>query len=107
MVSVYGILGEASALNVQDTLKVLKTRKVLRPHVEEWKAFYRDVQEKAQQWESMGEEEKAQLNRMVESELGREIEVELEKLSEEGVASIISATGCKVREAELLAAMAE
>lgn len=109
MVNVYGVLGEAktSILKVEEVLKVLRVRKVMRPHVEEWKAFYKDIQEKAQQWESMSEEQKAEFNKSIEAELAKDIEVEFEKLSEEGVAALIQENGFKVREIDLLGIMVE
>lgn len=109
MVNVYGVLGEAklSTLKVEEVLKILRARKVMRPHVEEWNAFYRDIQEKAHQWESMSEEQKIEFNKSIEDELEKDIEVEFEKLSEEGIASLIQENGFKVREIDLLDIMME
>lgn len=109
MVNVYGVLGEAkmSTLKVDEVLKAVKARKVMRPHVEAWNAFYKDVQEKAQAWESMTEEQKAGLNKAVEAELGKDVEVSFDRLSEESVAALIQENGFKVREIDLLGIMTE
>lgn len=107
IVNVYNVLGEAkmSTLKVEEVLKSIKARKVMRPHVDEWNAFYKDIQEKASEWESMSEEQKMELNRTIEAELAKDIEVEFEKLSEEGVAALIQENGFKVREIDLLGIM--
>lgn len=110
MVNVYGVLGEAkmSTLKVEEVLKAVKARKVMRPHVEGWNAFYKDVQEKAAaSWESMSEEQKAELNKSVDAELSRDIEVEFEKMGDEAIAALIQENGFKVREIDLLGIMAE
>lgn len=109
MVNVYGVLGEAkmSTLKVEEVLKAVKARKAMRPHVESWNAFYKDVQEKAAAWDSMSEEQKMELNKSIEAELGRDIEVEFGKMSDEAVAALIQENGFKVREIDLLGIMTE
>lgn len=109
IVNVYGVLGEVktSTLKVEEVLKALKIRKAMRPHVEEWNAFYKDVQEKAQSsWESMTEEQRAELNKSVEAELAKEIELSFDKLGEESIAALIQENGVKMREIDLLGIMA-
>lgn len=109
MVNVYGVLGEAkmSTLKVEEVLKAVKFRKAARPHVEEWNAFYKDIQEKAQAWATMTDEQKAELNKAVEAELAKDIEVPFDKLGEEAIASLIQENGFKVREIDLLGIMTE
>lgn len=109
IVNVYGILGEAkmTTLKVEEVLKAIKARKNMRPLVEEWNAFFKDIQDKASSWESMAEEEKAQINKTVEAELSKEVEIEFEKLGEESIAALIQENGFKVREIDLLGIMAE
>lgn len=109
IVNVYGVLGEAkmSTLKVEEVLKAVKARKAMRPHVEEWNAFYKDVQEKAQSWDNMTEEQRIELNSAVEAELGKEIEVAFDKLGEESIAALIQENGFKMREIDLLGIMAE
>ena len=109
MVNVYGVLGEAkmSTLKVEEVLKAVKARKAMRPHVEGWNAFYKDIQEKAQQWESMSEEQKMELNKTIEAELAKEFEVDFEKMDEESIAALIQENGFKVREIDLLGIMME
>lgn len=105
----YGVLGEAkmSTLEVNEVLKAVKARKVMRPHVEEWNAFYKDIQEKGKSWDTMTDEQKAELDKAVNAELGKEIEIELEKLTEESIASLIKENGFKMREIDLLGIMSE
>ena len=109
IVNVYGILGEAkmTTLKVEEVLKAVKARKNMRPFVEEWNAFFKDIQDKASSWENMTEEEKIQINKTVEAELSKEVEVEFEKLGEESIAALIQENGFKVREIDLLGIMIE
>lgn len=109
MVNVYGVLGEAkmSTLKVEEVLKAVKARKAMRPHVEEWNAFFKDIQEKAQSWETMTDEQRAELNKAVNEESQREVEVSFEKFTEESIANLIQENGFKVREIDLLGIMAE
>lgn len=109
MVNVYGVLGEAkmSTLKVEEVLKAVKARKVMRPHVEEWNAFFKDIQEKAQSWETMTDEQRVELNKAVNEESQREVEVSFEKFTEESIANLIQENGFKVREIDLLGIMAE
>lgn len=109
MVNVYSVLGEAkmSTLKVEEVLKAVKARKAMRPHVEEWNAFFKDIQEKAQSWETMTDEQRAELNKAVNEESQREVEVSFEKFTEESIANLIQENGFKVREIDLLGIMAE
>lgn len=109
MVNVYGVLGEAkmSTLKVEEVLKAVKARKAMRPHVEEWNAFFKDIQEKAQSWETMTDEQRAEINKAVKEESQREVEVSFEKFTEESIANLIQENGFKVREIDLLGIMAE
>lgn len=110
IVNTYGVLGEAkmSTLKVEEVLKAVKARKAMRPHVDEWNAFYKDVQEKAQSsWESMSEEERAELNKAVEAELAKDIDLTFDKLSEESVAAIIQENGFKMREIDMIGIISE
>lgn len=109
MVNVYGVLGEAkmNTLKVEEVLKAVKFRKAARPHVEGWNAFYKDIMEKAHGWADMTDEQKAELNKAMETELSKDIEITFDKLSEESVAGLIQENGFKVREIDLLGIMAE
>lgn len=109
MVNVYGVLGEAkmSTLKVEEVLKAVKARKAMRPHVEEWNAFFKDIQEKAQSWETMTDEQRAEINKAVNEESQREVEVSFEKFTEESIANLIQENGFKVREIDLLDIMME
>ena len=109
MVNVYGVLGEAkmSTLKVEEVLKAVKARKAMRPHVEEWNAFFKDIQEKAQSWETMTDEQRAEINKAVNEESQKEVEVSFEKFTEESIANLIQENGFKVREIDLLDIMME
>lgn len=101
----------ATKLKEDDVIKLLKARKAMRPHVNEYKDFLKDaqdkfkpenwddVQAKAQKWQQEGENttlteaERIEVNRVgfeynkkvqsaVKDELEKEIEIEFEKLSE-------------------------
>lgn len=107
IVKIFNVLGEAkmSTLKVEEVLKAVKARKAMRPHVEEWNAFYRDIQEKIQQWEDMSEEQRTEVNKSIEAELAKEIEVEFDKMGDEAIAALIQENGFKVREIDLLGIM--
>ena len=109
MINVYGILGEATttSLEVSEVLKILDMRMVMRPYVDEWNAYYRDIQEKGKSWETMTPEQKAELDKAVNSRLDKEIEADFERLTKESVAKLIKENGFKMREIDLLGIMAE
>ena len=69
-------------------------------------AFMKDIQEKAASWESMSEEQRNEINKAVNDELSKEVEVAFEKLSEESIAKLIQENGFKAREIDLLEIMA-
>lgn len=109
MVNAYGILGEAkmTTLKVEEVMKAVKARKAMRPHVEEWQAYFKDIQEKGKAWESMSDEQRAELNKEVESELGKEVDIEIEKMSEESLVAMIQENGFKMREIDFLGVIVE
>lgn len=107
VLNAYRVLGESkmSTLEVSEVIKVVKARKAMRPIAEGLDAFMKDVQEKAASWESMSEEHRAELNKAVNDELAKEVELEFEKLSEESIAKLIQENGFKAREIDLLEIM--
>lgn len=107
VLNAYRVLGESkmSTLEVGEVVKVVKARKVMRPIAEAVDAFMKDVQEKAAAWESMSEEQRAELNKAVNDELGKDVGLEFEKLSEESIAKLIQENGFKAREIDLLEIM--
>lgn len=109
IVNVYGFLGEAkmTTLSVEEILKVFDFRKVARPHVEEWNAFYNDIQRQTQTWEKMTEEQKTGMNKALEAEFEKDVEIKFDKLSRESVAGLVKENGLKPREAEMMGLMAE
>lgn len=109
IVNVYNVLGEATmkSAEVEEVLKVIEAREVMRPHVESWNAFFKDLQEKAQAWESMNEEQRAELDKAANLKLSKEIEIEFEKLSKKTIAVMIQENGFKVREIDLLGLVRE
>ena len=113
LVGAYNRLDKAvvSKLDEKDAIKILKARKAMRPHADEYDAFLKDCQEKLkpenwddiqgklQQWQQEGENTKlteaerievnkawityeSAIQRAVKEELEKEIEVSFEKLSE-------------------------
>ena len=103
----YRVLGESkmTTLEVGEVVKVVKARKAMRPIAEGVDAFMRDIQEKAEHWESMSEEQRAGLDKAVNEELTKDVELEFEKLSEESIAKLIQENGFKAREIDLLEIM--
>lgn len=114
LISAYKMLGEAKVTKIDFTeaLKIIKARKAMRPHAEEYDAFLRDCQEKfkpeywdevqakAQKWESLTDDEKKDLNIIlmeynkkindaVLGELEKEVEVTVEKLNEDTLTKIL------------------
>lgn len=108
ILNAYRVLGESkmATLEVSEVVKVVKARKVMRPTAESLEAFMKDIQEKAESWESMNDEQRAELNKAVNDELAKEVELEFEKLSEESIAKLIQENGFKAREIDLLGIMA-
>lgn len=111
---------KVSKLEEADVIKVVKARKAMRPIADEYEAFLKDVQdkfkpenwdevqEKIQQWQKEGEkttlseEERIELNKAIigyqnkinqaiKEELEKEVELNIEKLSEGADVKIMSA----------------
>lgn len=101
IVNIYNVFGEArmASLDVKDVVRAIKIRKTLRPYVEEWNEFFKDMQGKASE---MSDEQKKELNRIMENEWLKEVEVEVEKLDEESIAKLIQENGFKIRDIDLL-----
>ena len=108
VLNAYRVLGESkmSTLEVSEVVKVVKARKAMRPIAESLEAFMKDIQEKAAAWETMSEEQRAELNKAVADELTKEVEVEFDKLGEDSIAKLIQENGFKAREIDLLDIMA-
>ena len=114
IVNTYKILGEAkvSSLEESEILKIVKARKTMRPIVEDFEAFLKDVQEKfkpenleelqikAQKWSELSDEEKMEINKTFRQyeqaintalleEQEKEFELNIDKLSEESVSKLL------------------
>lgn len=104
ILNAYRVLGESkmTTLEVGEVVKVVKARKAMRPIAEGVDAFMRDIQEKAAHWESMSEEQRAELNKAVGDELAKEVEVNIEKMDIETLAKIAKENGFKTKDMDML-----
>lgn len=125
IVDCYKTLGEAKVtkLSEADVVKIVKARKTLRPHAEDFEAFLKDcqekfkptdfdkVQEKAQKWDSLTNEEKIEVNKVlidyqkklndaILDEQEKEIEVTLEKLEDGAGSKLIQENSWEVKKLE-------
>ena len=108
LVDIYKTLGDATvtALEESEILKIVEIRKAIRPYAEAHNAFltdlaeklkpanFEDMQKRAQEWNSLTESEKIELNVQfkdyenkiiiaAQDELNKEIDITLEKLSKD------------------------
>lgn len=128
IVSAYNVLGEAkvSKLEESEVIKVVKTRKAMRPIADDYEAFLKDCQEKfkpegwdeiqkkLQQWQQEGENttlteaERIELNKAVigyqkkidaalKDELKREVELNIEPLKEESATKLLLENGWELK----------
>ena len=136
IVFAYKILGEAKVqtLAEKEVIKVIKARKAMRPHADEYEAFLKDVQEKfkpedwddlqkkVQQWQEEGEkttltkEEQIEINKkmvdyqkkveaVVKEELEKEIKLEIEPLNEESYVKLLIENGWELGKLEEIEAV--
>lgn len=120
VVNCYKILGEAKVTKLEDSevVKIVKNRKVMRPIVNDYEAFLKDVQEKfkpkdwdeiqkkVQQWQQEGENttlsasEKIAINKAlidyqrkienaIKEELAKEIELNISILKEDSATKLL------------------
>lgn len=128
IVAAYKVLGEAKVtkLDEKEVIKVVKARKAMRPHADEYEAFLKDVQEKfkpenwddvqskVQKWQQEGESttlteaERTQVNKVlieyqkkvetaVKEELEKELELSIDKLSEESATKLLVENGWELK----------
>jgi hypothetical protein len=130
LIAAYKALGEAKVtkLDASEVLKIIKSRKEMRPHAESYEAFLKDCQEKmkpeiwpeieakAKKWDELTDSEKKAVNKVLMEynekinaatieELEREIEVSVEALSEESIIKILQENNwpvSKLEEVEIL-----
>lgn len=118
----YKTLGEAKVtkLSDADVVKIVKARKMMRSIVEDFEAFLKDcqekfkpedfddIQEKVQKWAELSDEEKIDCNKTLltyqkkidkalQEEQEKEIELALEKLEEGAGSKLLSENGWEVR----------
>ena len=104
------MLGDAKikTMDDKDAIKIIKNRKSMRPHVESYDALLKDaqekfkpdnfeeLQEKAGKWKELSDEERKTVNESFKAyqervdaackpELDKEVDITLDKLSEDGV----------------------
>ena len=130
LIAAYKALGEAKVtkLEASEVLKIVKARKAMRPHAEDYDAFLKDcqekfkpsnfdeIQEKVQKWDSLTDEEKKEVNKaLIEynnainsailEEIEKDIEVNVEKLSEDSLAKMLQENGWELKKLDELEVM--
>lgn len=127
IIAAYKALGEAKVtkLEASEVLKIVKVRKAMRPYAEDYDAFLKDcqekfqpknfeeIQEKVQKWDSISDEEKKEVNKaLVEynnsinsailEEIEKDIEVNVEKLSEDSLTKMLQENGWELKKLDEL-----
>lgn len=128
LIAAYKALGEAkvSKLDEKEVIKVVKARKAMRVHADDYEAFLKDcqekfkpedwdaIQEKIQKWQQEGEKttlsenERIELNKAVigyqrkielavKEELEKDIDLTIEALSEESATKILVENGWELK----------
>lgn len=130
VVSLYKILGEAKVSNLDESeiIKIVKARKLIRQSAEEYNAFLKDVQEKfkpenfeyiqnaLQNWNNIDDQERIEVNKVVRTyelkintavaeELEKDVDVVLDKLSEESVTKLLKHNDWKLNKLDELQPM--
>lgn len=128
LIAAYKALGEAkvSKLDEKEVIKVVKARKAMRVHADDYEAFLKDCQEKfkpedwdaihekIQKWQQEGEKttlsenERVELNKAVigyqqkielavKEELEKDIDITIEALSEESATKLLVENGWELK----------
>lgn len=130
VVIAYKMLDDAviTSVNDKDAVSIIKNRKEMRKHVEAYDALLKDaqekfkpknfdeMQEKARKWNELPENEKEELNNFFapyqkkvdaacEPELEKEVEVTLEKISDEGAIQLAKENKWPMSKLDLLKIM--
>lgn len=130
VVSLYKILGEAKVSNLDESeiIKIVKARKLIRQSAEEYDAFLKDVQEKfkpenfeyiqnaLQNWNNIDDQERIEINKVVRTyelkintavaeELEKDVDVVLDKLSEESITKLLKYNDWKLNKLDELQPM--
>lgn len=132
LVIAYRTLDEAkiSTLNDDDAIKILKNRRSMRNHVESYNSMLKDAQEKFKpegfdevmskyiNINSLSDDEKKSVNDVISSyqkkvnsactpELQKEIDIQIEKISEDGTVKIAKENGWPIAKLDLIRIMCE
>lgn len=130
IIAAYKALGEAKVtkLEASEVLKIVKARKAMRPYAKDYDAFLKDcqekfqpknfeeIQEKVQKWDSLTDDEKKVVNKVlieynnainsaILEEIEKDIELNVEKLSEDSLAKIIQENGWELKKLDELEVM--
>lgn len=130
IVTAYRALGEAKVtkLDEGEVIKIVKARKAMRPYAEEYEAFLKDAQEKlkgegfdelqakVQKWAELTDEEKLAVNKelgeyqrkidkTVQEELEREVDIEVDKLAEGSLPKLLQENGWELKKLDELEAV--
>lgn len=129
-VSLYKILGEAkvSSLDELEIIKIIKIRRTLRIYVEQYEAFFKDAKEKlkpdnfddfqnkAQKWNTLSDEEKFEINKMVreydakvnfavKEESEKLIDITIDKLNEDSIVKLLKQNDWPISKLDEMAIM--
>lgn len=125
----YAVLGKVKVTTLEDkeVMKVIKMRKAMRQTAEDYNAFLQDAQEKFKpenfdetirkaeaEWKTMTEQQRKEANQMVaeynkkvadavKPEAEKEVEIELEPLSDDSLSKLMKENSLTVAEAEIIA----
>lgn len=127
LIAAYKALGEAKVtkLDANEVLKIVKARKAMRPYADDYDAFLKDcqekfqpknfeeIQERAQKWDSLTDEEKKSVNKVlveynnsinsaILEEIEKDIEVNVEKLSEDSLTKMLQENGWELKKLDEL-----
>lgn len=132
LVMAYKLLDDAKIKTMEDkdAIIIIKNRKVMRPYVESYDALLEDanekfkpedfeyLKEKVGKWDNLTDEEKMYVNRVLDvykgkveavckQELDKDIDIKLDKLSEEGALKIVKENDWQMNKLDLLKIMLE
>lgn len=130
IVTAYKALGDAKVNNLEESeiLKIIKARKAMRSIAEDFEAFLKDAQEKfkpenieelqakAQKWSDLSDDEKLELNKVLKlyetninkalsEESEKEIDIKLEKLTEDSITKLLKNNEWSVNKLDELSAV--
>lgn len=127
IIAAYKALGEAKVtkLEASEVLKIVKARKVMRPYAKDYDAFLKDcqekfqpknfeeIQEKVQKWDSLTDDEKKVVNKVlieynnainsaILEEIEKDIELNVEKLCEDSLTKMLQENGWELKKLDEL-----